>query len=42
MASAPSEKDLQELLRLLTTTRKLPILQAMGQVKALQAASLRR
>ncbi|ERS99058.1 hypothetical protein HMPREF1624_04253 [Sporothrix schenckii ATCC 58251] len=41
MASAPSEKDLQELLRLLTTTRKLPILQAMTQVKALQAANLR-
>ncbi|CAK7216444.1 hypothetical protein SBRCBS47491_002826 [Sporothrix bragantina] len=41
MAAAPSEKDLQELLRLLTTTRKLPILQAMTQVKALQAANLR-
>ncbi|EFX04307.1 impact protein-like protein [Grosmannia clavigera kw1407] len=41
MASVPSEKDLQELLRLLTTTRKLPILQAMSQVRALQAASLR-
>ncbi|CAK7202076.1 hypothetical protein SEUCBS139899_004796 [Sporothrix eucalyptigena] len=41
MAAAPSEKDLQELLRLLTTTRKLPILQAMAQVKALQAANLR-
>ncbi|EPE02802.1 impact protein [Ophiostoma piceae UAMH 11346] len=40
MASSP-EKNLQELLRLLTTTRKLPILQAMTQVKALQAANLR-
>ncbi|KAL1896495.1 hypothetical protein Sste5346_004529 [Sporothrix stenoceras] len=29
-----SEKDLQELLRLLTTTRKLPILQAMTQAPA--------
>ncbi|OAA67953.1 Impact family [Niveomyces insectorum RCEF 264] len=31
MASAPNEKDLQALLRLLTSTRKLPILQAMNQ-----------
>ncbi len=42
MASAPSERDLQDLLRLLTTTRKLSMLQAMAQVKALQAANLRR
>ncbi|CAK7265330.1 hypothetical protein SEPCBS119000_001457 [Sporothrix epigloea] len=41
MAAAPSENDLQELLRLLTTTRKLSMLQAMAQVKALQAVSLR-
>ena len=40
MSSSP-ERDLQELLRLLTTTRKLPILQAMTQVKALQTANLR-
>ena len=42
MAAAPSENDLQELLRLLTTTRKLSMLQAMAQVKALQAVGLRR
>lgn len=37
-----SQQDLQELLRLLTVTRKLPMMQAMGQVKALQAAKLFR
>ncbi|CAK7270765.1 hypothetical protein SEPCBS57363_004270 [Sporothrix epigloea] len=41
MAAAPSENDLQELLRLLTTTRKLSMLQAMAQVKSLQAVGLR-
>jgi hypothetical protein len=37
-----SQQDLQELLRLLTVTRKIPMMQAMGQVKALQGANLRR
>ncbi|KUJ20473.1 uncharacterized protein LY89DRAFT_666143 [Mollisia scopiformis] len=37
-----SQKDLQELLRLLTTGRnKVPMISAMGRVKALQAANLR-
>ena len=38
-----SQKDVQDLLRLLTTGRnKLPMMAAMGRVKALQAANLRR
>ncbi|KAH8808448.1 hypothetical protein F5884DRAFT_792256 [Xylogone sp. PMI_703] len=37
-----SQKDLQDLLRILTTGRnKVPMLAAMGRVKALQAAGLR-
>lgn len=36
-----TQKDLQELLRL-QTARRMPIKDAMAQVKALQAASLRR
>ncbi|KAF8867148.1 hypothetical protein BDZ45DRAFT_710161 [Acephala macrosclerotiorum] len=37
-----SHQDLQELLRLLTTGRnKLPMMAAMGRVKALQAANLK-
>ncbi|KAK3316343.1 hypothetical protein B0H66DRAFT_292124 [Apodospora peruviana] len=35
-----SQQDLQELLRLLTVGRKVPMLQAMAQVKALQAVEL--
>jgi hypothetical protein len=38
-----SQKDIQDLLRLLTTGRnKLPMMAAMGRVKALQTANLRR
>jgi hypothetical protein len=37
-----TQQELQELLRLLTQARKLPMMQAMGQVKALQAVDLRR
>lgn len=38
-----SQKDVQDLLRILTTGRnKLPMMTAMGRVKALQAAGLRR
>jgi hypothetical protein len=38
-----SQKDVQDLLRLLTTApNKLPMLAAMARVKALQAANLRR
>jgi hypothetical protein len=38
-----TQKDIQDLLRLLTTGRnKLPMMAAMGRVKALQAANLRR
>lgn len=38
-----AQKDMQDLLRLLTTGRnKVPMLQAMGRVKALQTANLRR
>lgn len=38
-----AQKDMQDLLRLLTTGRnKVPMLAAMGRVKALQAANLRR
>lgn len=36
-----TQQDLQELLRL-QTARRMPIKDAMGQIKALQAASLRR
>lgn len=36
-----SQADLQELLRLLVG-RKMTMMAAMGQVKALQAANLRR
>ena len=37
-----SQQDLQELLRLLTVGRKIPMMQAMTQIKALQAADLKR
>lgn len=40
-----SQKDMQDLLRLLTTApgrNKLPMMAAMGRVKALQDADLRR
>ena len=37
-----TQQDLQDLLRLLTVTRKTPMMQAMAQVKALQGAGLRR
>ncbi|KAK0628983.1 hypothetical protein B0T17DRAFT_633136 [Bombardia bombarda] len=36
-----TQQDLQELLRLLTASRKVPMLQAMTQIKALQAVDLR-
>ncbi|KAK4158381.1 hypothetical protein C8A00DRAFT_39358 [Chaetomidium leptoderma] len=36
-----TQQDLQELLRMLTVGRKVPMLQAMTQIKALQAADLR-
>ncbi|GAB1315945.1 Impact N-terminal domain-containing protein [Madurella fahalii] len=36
-----TQQDLQELLRLLTVGRKVPMMQAMAQIKALQAADLR-
>ncbi|KAL2197957.1 hypothetical protein P885DRAFT_68147 [Corynascus similis CBS 632.67] len=36
-----TQQDLQELLRLLTVGRKIPMMQAMTQIKALQAADLR-
>ncbi|KAL1839389.1 hypothetical protein VTJ49DRAFT_1591 [Mycothermus thermophilus] len=36
-----TQQDLQELLRLMTVGRKTPMLQAMAQIKALQAADLR-
>ncbi|KAK4242770.1 hypothetical protein C8A03DRAFT_28999 [Achaetomium macrosporum] len=36
-----TQQDLQELLRLLTVGRKIPMMQAMAQIKALQAADLR-
>lgn len=36
-----TQQDLQELLRL-QTARKMPIKDAMGQIKALQSVSLRR
>ncbi len=38
-----AQKDMQDLLRILTTGRnKVPMLAAMGRVKALQGANLRR
>jgi hypothetical protein len=38
-----SQKDVQDLLRLLTTGRnKLPMMAAMGRVKALQDVKIRR
>ncbi|KAK4044240.1 hypothetical protein C8A01DRAFT_12364 [Parachaetomium inaequale] len=36
-----TQQDLQELLRLITVGRKTPMMQAMAQIKALQAADLR-
>ncbi|KAK4208095.1 hypothetical protein QBC37DRAFT_82367 [Rhypophila decipiens] len=36
-----SQQDLQELLRLLTVARKVPMMQAMAQIKSLQAVELR-
>lgn len=36
-----SQQDLQDLLRLITA-RKVPMMTAMSQVKALQAVNLRR
>ncbi|KAM7197377.1 hypothetical protein V8F33_005598 [Rhypophila sp. PSN 637] len=36
-----SQQDLQELLRLLTMARKVPMMQAMAQIKSLQALELR-
>ncbi|KAH8904260.1 hypothetical protein BR93DRAFT_946627 [Coniochaeta sp. PMI_546] len=36
-----TQQDLQELLRLLTVSRKIPMIQAMGQIKALQAVDLK-
>ncbi len=35
-------QDLQNLIRLLTVSRKVPMMQALGQIKALQAEDLRR
>lgn len=37
-----TQQDLQELLRLVTVVRKTPMMQAMTQIKALQAVDLRR
>ncbi|KAB5542910.1 hypothetical protein GE09DRAFT_1036584 [Coniochaeta sp. 2T2.1] len=37
-----TQQDLQELLRLLTVSRKVPMIQAMGQIKSLQAVGLKR
>lgn len=37
-----AQQDLQELLRMLTVGRKVPMMQAITQIKALQAADLRR
>ncbi|TPX18083.1 uncharacterized protein E0L32_011853 [Thyridium curvatum] len=37
-----TQQDLQELLRLLTVTRKVPMMQAMAHIKALQGVNLRR
>ncbi|KAK3349961.1 hypothetical protein B0T25DRAFT_457784 [Lasiosphaeria hispida] len=36
-----TQQDLQELLRLLTVSRKIPMMQAMAHIKALQAVDLR-
>ncbi|KAL2187309.1 hypothetical protein L209DRAFT_684763 [Thermothelomyces heterothallicus CBS 203.75] len=36
-----TQQDLQELLRLITVGRKTPMMQAMAQIKALQAVDLR-
>ncbi|KAK0707475.1 hypothetical protein B0H67DRAFT_495440 [Lasiosphaeris hirsuta] len=36
-----TQQDLQELLRLLTVSRKIPMMQAMAHIKALQAVNLR-
>jgi transcription-repair coupling factor (superfamily II helicase) len=37
-----TQKDVQDLLRMLTTGRnKIPMMQAMGRIKSLQAASIR-
>ena len=41
-ANMATQQDLQDLLRLLTVGRKIPMMQAMTQIKALQAADLRR
>lgn len=40
-ATMATQQDLQELLRL-QTARRMPIKDAMAQIKALQAVSLRR
>lgn len=40
-ATMATQQDLQELLRL-QTARKMPMKDAMAQIKALQSASLRR
>lgn len=37
-----TQQDLQELIRLLTVSRKMPMIQAMGQIKALQTVDLKR
>jgi hypothetical protein len=37
-----TQQDLQELIRLLTVGRKIPMMQAMAQIKALQGVNLRR
>ncbi|KAB5566540.1 hypothetical protein GE09DRAFT_738462 [Coniochaeta sp. 2T2.1] len=37
----PTQQDLQELLRLLTVSRKVPMIQAMSQIKSLQAVGLK-
>ncbi|KAK0742453.1 hypothetical protein B0T21DRAFT_382057 [Apiosordaria backusii] len=36
-----TQQDLQDLIRLMTVTRKMPMLQAMTSIKALQAVDLR-
>lgn len=41
MKKMATQQDLQELLRL-QTARKMPIKDAMGQIRALQSVSLRR
>lgn len=38
----PTAQDLQDLIRLITKTKHVSMLTAMTQVKALQAADLRR